>query len=86
MRIHAMVTPEVLNSERAIRFVSYSRDTDSVFVMVTHAATWELRGMRTVAWDEFTNQFPETASIQFALGDHLVELSGADNSWSEVAQ
>ena len=86
MRSHILLTPQVFNNERPIRFVSYSRDSDSLFVMVTHAATWELRGMRRVTLEDLVQQFPECAQIEFDDGDHLLELNSATNTWSAVSQ
>lgn len=85
MHIHALITGEILSGDRPIEYISYSRDADSVFVMVSHAATWELGGMRRVDWDTFVTDHA-VANVEFLEGDHLLQLDTANNAWREVPQ
>lgn len=85
MHIHALITDQIVARERPMQFISYSREGDSVFLMVSHSATWELGRMRRMDWDTFLSDFP-AANVDFHEGDHLLELNPTDNTWRDVPQ
>ncbi len=84
MKIHALVTNKVISAEWPVKHISYSREADSVFVMVTHADTWELNAMQPVKWDTFKQKCPKVAGVEFRDGYHLLTLNPRTSTWEEA--
>jgi hypothetical protein len=79
-----MVTEKIAKSHSHPKYISYSRVGDSLIIMVSHATTWELNGMRNINWSKFCESIPNAEAIQFEHGDHLLVLDPKTNTWKEV--
>lgn len=84
MKVHALVTDKVLSGDWEIKHVSYSSEGDTVFVMVTHADTWELNALRRVSWEAFASNHPVASGIAFQEGQHLLTRSSENGAWTEI--
>jgi len=86
MKVHALVTNKVISGEWPVKHISYSREDDDVFVMVTHADTWELNAMQPVRWDVLNQKVPSLATVAFKTGYHLLTLNQRTCAWDEARE
>jgi hypothetical protein len=82
--IYALVTESILAGDWKAKHISYTKEGDAVFVMVTHADTWELKALRRVSWMNFTTKCSSAREVTFLEGQHLLTRDDSDMGWHEV--
>jgi hypothetical protein len=82
--IYALVTESILAGDWKTKHINYTKEDESVFVMVTHADTWELKALRRVCWRDFTTKCSPAKEVTFLEGQHLRTRDDSDMGWHEV--